>query len=37
LVVIAIRQDRAGGPDFIQVVAEPDGKDYPRYQSGVLA
>lgn len=37
LVVVAIRQDRAGRPDFIQVVAKPDGKDYPQYQSGALA
>lgn len=37
LVVLVIRQDRSGRPEFIQVVAKPDGKDYPQYQSAPLA
>jgi hypothetical protein len=37
LVVLATRLYRNGTPDFIQVVAKSDGKDYPQYQSGPLA
>jgi len=37
LVILVVRFNRAGKPDFIQVVAKPDGKDYPQYQSGTLA
>ena len=37
LVVLAIRVYGNGQPDFIQVVAKSDGKDYPQYQSGPLA
>lgn len=37
LVVLAVRFDHAGKPDFIQVAAKTDGKDYPQYQSGPLA
>ena len=37
LVVLAIRVDQSGNPDFIQVASKSDGKDYPQYQSGPLA
>jgi hypothetical protein len=37
LVALAIRLYGGGQPEFIQVVAKPDGKDYPQYQSGPLA
>jgi hypothetical protein len=37
LVVLAIRVYGNGLPDFIQVVARSDGKDYPQYQSAPLA
>lgn len=37
LVVLAIRVYGNGLPDFIQVVAKSDGKDYPQYQSAPLA
>ena len=37
LVVLAIRKARNGRPDFIQIAAKTDGKDYPQYQSGPLA
>lgn len=37
LVVVSVRADRAGNPDFIQIASRPDGKDYPHYQSGPLA
>lgn len=37
LVVLAIRADRNGNPEFIQVAAKSDGEDYPQYQSGPLA
>jgi hypothetical protein len=37
LVVLAIRKDRNGRPDFSQIAAKTDGKDYPQYQSGPLA
>jgi hypothetical protein len=37
LVVLAIRTNRNGSPDFIQIAARPDGKDYPQYQSFPLA
>ena len=31
------RKSTNGHPDFIQVVSKSDGKDYPQYQSGLLA
>lgn len=37
LVVLAVRLYGNGQPDFIQVVAKSDGKDYPQYQSAPLA
>jgi hypothetical protein len=37
LVVLAIRTDRNGNPEFIQVVAKSDGNEYPQYQSAPLA
>jgi hypothetical protein len=37
LVVLALRVNGNGSPDFIQVAAKSDGKDYPQYQSGPLA
>jgi hypothetical protein len=37
LVVLAIRKDRNGRPDFIQIAAKTDGRDYPQYQSVPLA
>ena len=37
LVVLAIRKDRVGRPEFIQIAAKTDGKDYPQYQSVPLA
>ena len=37
LSVLAIRVNGNGTPDFIQVVARSDGKDYPQYQSAPLA
>lgn len=37
LVVLAIRVYGNGIPDFIQVTAKSDGKDYPQYQSAPLA
>jgi len=37
LVNVVIRKLMNGHPDFIQVVAKSDGKDYPQYQSGPLA
>jgi hypothetical protein len=36
LVVLLLRMNGDGTPDFIQVVAKSDGKDYPMYQSGAL-
>src|SRR5690349_8605583 len=37
LVVLALRVNGDGSPDFIQVSAKSDGKDYPQYQSFPLA
>jgi hypothetical protein len=37
LVNLVIRKSTNGHPDFIQVVSKSDGKDYPQYQSVVLA
>jgi hypothetical protein len=37
LVVLALRVNGNGSPDFIQVAVKSDGKDYPQYQSGPLA
>jgi hypothetical protein len=37
LVNIVTRKAPNGHPDFIQVVSESDGKDYPQYQSNPLA
>lgn len=37
LVVLAVRFYGNGLPDFIQVAARSDGKDYPQYQSAPLA
>jgi hypothetical protein len=37
LVVLALRVNGNGSPDFIQVTARSDGKDYPQYQSSPLA
>ena len=37
LVNLVTRRSTNGHPDFIQVVSKSDGKDYPQYQSVVLA
>jgi hypothetical protein len=37
LVNLVTRKLTNGHPDFIQVVSKSDGKDYPQYQSVVLA
>jgi len=37
LVNLVIRKLANGRPDFIQIVAKSDGKDYSQYQSGTLA
>jgi hypothetical protein len=37
LVNVVIHKSTNGHPDFIQVVAKSDGKDYPQYQSVPLA
>ncbi len=37
LMNVVIRKAPNGHPDFIQVVAKSDGKDYPQYQSIMLA
>jgi hypothetical protein len=37
LVNLVTRKLTNGHPDFIQVVSKSDGKEYPQYQSGVLA
>ena len=37
LIVLALRVNGNGSPDFIQVAVKSDGKDYPQYQSGPLA
>ena len=37
LVVLALRVNGNGSPDFIQIAVRSDGKDYPQYQSGPLA
>jgi hypothetical protein len=37
LVVLAVRVYGNGVPDFIQIAARSDGKDYPQFQSGPLA
>jgi hypothetical protein len=37
LVALVLRVNGDGSPDFIQVAAKSDGKDYPQYQSGPLA
>jgi hypothetical protein len=37
LVNLVTRKSTNGHPDFIQVVSKSDGKDYPQYQSGLLA
>jgi hypothetical protein len=37
LVNLVTRKLTNGHPDFIQVVSKSDGKDYPQYQSGLLA
>lgn len=37
LVVLATRVYGDGTPEFVQVTIKSDGKDYPQYQSGVLA
>src|SRR5262245_63949829 len=37
LVNLVTRKLKNGHPDFIQVVSKSDGKDYPQYQSVVLA
>ena len=36
-VILATRVGQDGNPDFIQVAARTDGRDYPQYQSGPLA
>jgi hypothetical protein len=36
-VILATRVDLNGNPDFIQVAARTDGRDYPQYQSIPLA
>ncbi len=36
LVALALRVNGDGTPEFIQVAAKSDGKDYPQYQSGPL-
>ena len=37
LVNLVTRKSTNGHPDFIQIVSKSDGKDYPQYQSVVLA
>jgi hypothetical protein len=37
VVVLAVRVNGNGAPEFIQVAAKSDGKDYPQYQSVPLA
>jgi hypothetical protein len=37
LVVLALRVNGNGIPDFIQVTAKSDGQDYPQYQSAPLS
>jgi hypothetical protein len=37
LVNVVIRKLANGRPDFIQIVSKSDGKDYPQYQSRLLA
>ena len=37
LVVLALRVNSDGSPEFIQVAAKSDGEDNPQYQSGPLA
>jgi hypothetical protein len=37
LVNVVTRKFTNGHPDFIQVVSKSDSKDYPQYQSGLLA
>ena len=37
LVNLVTRKLANGRPDFIQIVSKSDGKDYPQYQSGLLA
>ena len=37
LVNLVIRKLANGRPDFIQIASKSDGKDYPQYQSGLLA
>ena len=37
LVNLVTRKSTNGHPDFIQVVSKSDGKDYPQYQSDLLA
>jgi hypothetical protein len=37
VVVLAIRVDPNGNPEFIQIAAKSDGENYPQYQSGPLA
>jgi hypothetical protein len=37
LVNLVIRKLANGRPDFIQIVSKTDGKDYPQYQSVILA
>ncbi len=37
LVILALRDNGKGNPDFIQVTVKSDGKEYPQYQSGPLA
>lgn len=34
---LAIRKDRTGRPEFIQIASKTDGKDHPQYQSVPLA
>jgi len=37
VVNLVTRKLTNGHPDFIQIVSKSDGKDYPQYQSGLLA
>ena len=37
LVNVVTRKLTNGHPDFIQIASKSDGKDYPQYQSGLLA
>ena len=37
LVNLVTRKLTNGHPDFIQIASKSDGKDYPQYQSGLLA